>query len=94
MVSPVPYHHTLILIVFKPCSDGVWLGQTSSRSRSVLVDCGRWFEFQQSRLSYGAWFCKYLASARVNGCTDAVCPLPFQQLKCSFCSRKSFGASL
>ncbi|GBM07474.1 hypothetical protein AVEN_100688-1 [Araneus ventricosus] len=26
----------------KPCSDSVWLGQTSSRSRFVLVDCGRW----------------------------------------------------
>ncbi|GBL72108.1 hypothetical protein AVEN_115116-1 [Araneus ventricosus] len=26
----------------KPCSNGVWLGQTSSRSRFAFVDCGRW----------------------------------------------------
>ncbi|GBL82404.1 hypothetical protein AVEN_70901-1 [Araneus ventricosus] len=29
-----------------------------------------------ARRSDGAWLCKYLDSARVNGCTDAVWPLP------------------
>ncbi|GBM17452.1 hypothetical protein AVEN_193752-1 [Araneus ventricosus] len=28
--------------IVKPCSNGVWLGQTSSRSRFVLVDRGLW----------------------------------------------------
>ncbi|GBM55005.1 hypothetical protein AVEN_54995-1 [Araneus ventricosus] len=39
--------------------------------------CGQWsVEFKQSRLFYDAWLCKYLGSAGVNGCTDAVWPLP------------------
>ncbi|GBN84089.1 hypothetical protein AVEN_84794-1 [Araneus ventricosus] len=43
--------------------------QTSSHSRFVLVGCGRW-NSDQSRRS------KSLGSAQVNGCTDAVWPLP------------------
>ncbi|GBO00003.1 hypothetical protein AVEN_23009-1 [Araneus ventricosus] len=40
--------------------------------------CGLWaVKFEQTRRSYGACLCKYLGSSRVNGCTDAVCPLPF-----------------
>ncbi|GBM49255.1 hypothetical protein AVEN_71002-1 [Araneus ventricosus] len=39
--------------------------------------CGlRSVEFEQSRLSYGACLCKYLHSAGVSGCIDAVWPLP------------------
>ncbi|GBN40087.1 hypothetical protein AVEN_258207-1 [Araneus ventricosus] len=49
--------------------------QTSSRSRFVLVDCGRW-NSDQTRHSYGAWLDKSVCGARVNGCSDAVCPPP------------------
>ncbi|GBM10863.1 hypothetical protein AVEN_42122-1 [Araneus ventricosus] len=34
--------------------------------------CGLWsVKFEQSRRSYGAWLCKYLGRARVNGCNGA-----------------------
>ncbi|GBM19329.1 hypothetical protein AVEN_200262-1 [Araneus ventricosus] len=49
----------------------MWLGL----SRFVLVDCGR-RNFEQSRRSDGAWLGESLGSARVNGCTDTVRPLP------------------
>ncbi|GBO04764.1 hypothetical protein AVEN_25684-1 [Araneus ventricosus] len=39
--GPRPFSLPLSLFV-KPCCNGVWLGQTSSRSRFALVDCGRW----------------------------------------------------
>ncbi|GBM38910.1 hypothetical protein AVEN_209925-1 [Araneus ventricosus] len=40
--------------------------------------CGLWsVELEQSRRSYVASLCKYLSSARVNGCNDAVWPLYF-----------------
>ncbi|GBO01383.1 hypothetical protein AVEN_267468-1 [Araneus ventricosus] len=48
--------------------------QTSSRSRFVLVDCARW-NSDQLRNSHGPWIGKSLGSARINGCTDAVCSL-------------------
>ncbi|GBM52140.1 hypothetical protein AVEN_207295-1 [Araneus ventricosus] len=52
-----------------PCVHGAWLGKTSRRSTLVLVDCVRWNSDQSRR------FGKSLSSARVNGCTDTVCPL-------------------
>ncbi|GBL73658.1 hypothetical protein AVEN_230660-2-1, partial [Araneus ventricosus] len=39
----VETHTQMVLYIplyLKPCSHGMWLGETSSRSRFVLVDCG------------------------------------------------------
>ncbi|GBM77432.1 hypothetical protein AVEN_107818-1 [Araneus ventricosus] len=57
-------------ILLKPCSNGAWLGQISSRSMFVLVDCGRWNS--DSRAIPSGWLCKYLSSAGVNGCNGAL----------------------
>ncbi|GBL73543.1 hypothetical protein AVEN_159522-1 [Araneus ventricosus] len=50
--------------LLKPRSNGVWLGQTSSRSRFVLVVGG----IRTVASFLRRVVCKYLGSTRVNGC--------------------------
>ncbi|GBM62903.1 hypothetical protein AVEN_11360-1 [Araneus ventricosus] len=53
----------------------LWENFRARGDLTVFMDCGRW-NSKMSHRSYGAWLCKYLCSARVNGCTDAAWPLP------------------
>ncbi|GBM82074.1 hypothetical protein AVEN_97984-1 [Araneus ventricosus] len=63
-----PFKKTCQVILLR--SNGVWLGQTSSRSRSALVDCGRW---NLNRFAVPTARCfANISSARMNGCNGAV----------------------
>ncbi|GBN34101.1 hypothetical protein AVEN_45197-1 [Araneus ventricosus] len=68
--------------VVKPRSYGAWLKNLSAVSITTAIRMsGVWGFSRAGRIvvkpcSYGAWLGKSVGSARVNGCTDAVCPLP------------------
>ncbi|GBM63573.1 hypothetical protein AVEN_233048-1 [Araneus ventricosus] len=75
------HHRNNIQMLFQlflfQVADILSLGRGTNLEWLEVRTCGLWsVEFEQSCGSYGAWLCKYLGSARVSGCTEAVWSLP------------------